>query len=69
MKWFFYRLIMRVAHKYGWHYAPIKRSPDGVMRWCQWCGFRENYKFVASGGLDGKPMYSGLCAAGEDFEK
>ena len=38
---YFYRTIMRIAHKYNWHYAP-QVYPDGdTMLWCQWCGFRE----------------------------
>ena len=36
-----YRLIMRIAHHYNWHYAP-PTYPDGdTMLWCKWCGFRE----------------------------
>lgn len=39
-----YRLIMKVAHKYNWHYAP-PIYPEGDMQlWCKWCGFRETYK-------------------------
>lgn len=39
-----YRLIMKIAHKYHWHYAPLIGPilPDGTyQRWCKWCGFRE----------------------------
>lgn len=38
-----YRIIMRVAHRYGWHYAPRRYSLNGPQRWahhCQWCGLR-----------------------------
>lgn len=41
---FFYRLIMRIAHKYNWHYAP-PIDPDGdTQLWCKWCGFRQTIK-------------------------
>ena len=35
-----YRVTMRVAHRFHWHYAP-PLYPDGdTVLWCQWCGFR-----------------------------
>ena len=35
-----YRIVMRVAHRFHWHYAP-PFYPDGdTVLWCQWCGFR-----------------------------
>ena len=41
---FFYQNIMRIAHKYNWHYAP-PIYPDGdTQLWCKWCGFRETIK-------------------------
>lgn len=43
---YFYRLLMRIAHRFEWHYAPIHGPlEDGkFQRWCQWCGFRESYR-------------------------
>lgn len=39
-----YRLMMRVAHRYHWHYAP-PIYPDGdTLLWCKWCGFRDVVK-------------------------
>lgn len=40
---FLYRPLMRLAHRYNWHYAPvIGPFEDGAtQRWCQWCGFRQ----------------------------
>jgi hypothetical protein len=50
-----YRAVMRLAHRYGWHYAPRMPMPhptpayqdgiDGVevrhhFHWCHWCGLR-----------------------------
>lgn len=36
-----YRLVMKFAHIYHWHYAP-PIYPDGdVQLWCKWCGFRQ----------------------------
>lgn len=49
MTWLYYaayRLVMRVAHRYNWHYAPMIGPilPEGAtQRWCTWCGFRETY--------------------------
>ncbi len=43
-----YRHVMRVAHRYNWHYAPPQglmhgEKPDGQKRhWCMWCGLRGN---------------------------
>ena len=42
---FFYRHVMRFAHRFDWHYAP-EHGPfeDGrYQRWCQWCGMRYSY--------------------------
>ena len=43
-----YRGLMRLSHRYGWHYAPKKPmpspddSPPGTyFCWCQWCGMRD----------------------------
>lgn len=41
---FFYRLLMRVAHHYHWHYAPPIYPEGDVQLWCQWCGFRQTIK-------------------------
>ena len=39
-----YRAIMRIAHKYNWHYAP-PIYPDGdTQLWCKWCGFSQTIK-------------------------
>lgn len=42
-----YRITMRIAHRYGWHYAPKKpmpmpdtSAPGTSFHWCQWCGLR-----------------------------
>lgn len=45
MKYIFYRPIMKLAHKFNWHYAPIIGPlEDGAyQRWCKWCGFRDWY--------------------------
>ena len=39
-----YRITMRIAHKFNWHYAP-PIYPDGdTQLWCKWCGFRQTIK-------------------------
>jgi len=38
---FLYRFIMRIAHKYNWHYAPPIYPEYDVQLWCKWCGFRQ----------------------------
>lgn len=44
LKGMLYRVIMKIAHKYNWHYAP-PIYPDGdTQLWCKWCGFRETIK-------------------------
>ena len=41
---YLYRLTMRIAHKYNWHYAP-PIYPDGdTQLCCKWCGFRQIVK-------------------------
>ena len=40
---YLYRPVMKVAHRYNWHYAPPSDlSPIYGERhhWCQWCGLR-----------------------------
>jgi len=52
---FFYRTLMRIAHRFDWHYAPfIGPFEDGrVQRWCKWCGFRQSYASCpACGSID-----------------
>lgn len=44
MYWSVWRLVMRIAHRYNWHYAP-PIYPDGDTHlWCHWCGFRQTVK-------------------------
>ena len=37
-----YRVAMRIAHRYHWHYTPpIPQIERGKIHlWCKWCGFR-----------------------------
>ena len=41
---FFYRIIMRISHKYYWHYAPPVYPNGDTQLWCKWCGFRQTIK-------------------------
>ena len=36
-----YRIIMRLAHRFNWHYAPPIYPDRDTMLWCKWCGFRQ----------------------------
>lgn len=36
-----YRIVMRIAHRFNWHYAPPVYPEGDKMLWCKWCGFRE----------------------------
>jgi hypothetical protein len=54
-----YRLVMRIAHRYNWHYAP-PIYPDGdTQLWCQWCGFRQTIKRAERGRIEGGPCKNG----------
>jgi len=35
-----YRTMMRVAHRFNWHYAPPIYPENDTQLWCKWCGFR-----------------------------
>jgi hypothetical protein len=35
-----YRPLMRLAHRYHWHYAPPIHPERDEVLWCQWCGLR-----------------------------
>lgn len=45
----FYRFIMRLAHRFNWHYAPPlgplnPNSGKDYQCWCEWCGFRQSFE-------------------------
>lgn len=44
---FFYRLIMRFAHRYDWHLMRPCHSRGDMMVWCHWCGLRIAVNHVA----------------------
>ena len=44
LRGFIYRIIMRIAHKYNWHYAPPIYPDRDIQLWCKWCGFRQTIK-------------------------
>ena len=49
-----YRVIMKLSHRYNWHYAPPEYVEGGVYYWCQWCGIRhtENPRSAAIRALE-----------------
>ena len=38
---FFYRLLMKVAHRFNWHYAPPVYPNGDTQLWCKWCGLSQ----------------------------
>jgi len=44
IKSFLYYLIMKITHKYNWHYAPLIYPDGDTQLWCKWCGFRQTIK-------------------------
>ena len=44
-----YRSLMKLAHRFDWHYAPVHGPISGgdrpYQRWCQWCGLRQSYSY------------------------
>lgn len=42
--YFWYRLVMRIAHRFNWHYAPPCYLEGDTQLWCQWCGLRATVK-------------------------
>ena len=61
MKSWLYRTIMKIAHKYHWHYAPPVYPDGDTMLWCQWCGFRAV--------VNGKGINDGMYRDGEPCVK
>ena len=39
-----YRTIMRIAHRFNWHYAPPIYPEGDTQLWCKWCGFSQTIK-------------------------
>ena len=46
MKVWFYRVVMKVAHHFNWHYAPPIYPEGNTQLWCKWCGFRQTIRRV-----------------------
>ena len=44
MRGLLYRAIMRLAHRFNWHYAPPIYPEGDTQLWCKWCGFRQVIK-------------------------
>lgn len=44
IKGIIYRLTMRIAHRFNWHYAPPIYPAGDTQLWCKWCGFRQTIK-------------------------
>jgi len=59
IKGFFYRMVMRMAHRCNWHYAPPIYPENDIQLWCKWCGFRQT---IHRGG----PMISGGPVSSKD---
>lgn len=57
----FYRLLMKLAHRYNWHYAPPIYPGGDTQLWCQWCGLKQtvcrraDYPAIAKAPLPARP--------------
>ncbi len=60
-----YRVTMRVAHRYNWHYAPPSYPERDTLLWCHWCGFRQITK---RGGYEKVNDQAKICAVCEPQE-
>lgn len=40
MYYFFYSNLMKLDHRFNWHYAPPSYPDGDTVLWCQWCGLR-----------------------------
>jgi hypothetical protein len=46
VKGFLYRIVMKLGHRYHWHYmkilhpVPPFHAGGDTLHWCQWCGIR-----------------------------
>lgn len=40
MRGFSYRALMKLAHRYNWHYMRPCYPEGDTMLWCHWCGIR-----------------------------
>lgn len=47
MRWRLYRVLMRLAHRFNWHYAPPIYPEGDTQLWCKWCGLRQTIKRAA----------------------
>jgi len=56
IKWRLYRLVMKVAHRYNWHYAPPIYPENDVQLWCKWCGFRQTIQHGPPSAPGGEAM-------------
>lgn len=40
-----YRGLMKLAHRFHWHYAPpnpwLTNDAGWPLHWCKWCGMRD----------------------------
>ncbi len=37
---YLYRPLMKLAHRYNWHYTHTMYLDGDKILWCQWCGLR-----------------------------
>jgi hypothetical protein len=35
-----YRVLMKFAHRFKWHYCEICHPDGDTLHWCHWCGLR-----------------------------
>jgi hypothetical protein len=40
MRGYFYRLVMKLSHKFNWHHMKVCHPDGDTLLWCHWCGAR-----------------------------
>lgn len=58
--YFFYSTVMKIAHKFNWHYAPPIYPEGDTHLWCQWCGFRQTVKKSKKVGIGSIPKEAAI---------
>jgi hypothetical protein len=56
-RWWLYRPVMRLAHRFNWHWMPPIYPERDTQLWCQWCGARYTLPKPSSNTLTRTPPH------------